>query len=82
MRNKADEEFLRQFGKAVAKRRQSLRLSQEELAERADLSRTYTADVERGNRNLGILNLRRIAKALEIPPGGLLDRLDDWEKNR
>lgn len=79
MRDEVDNEFLKQLGHAIAKRRQSLRLSQEELAERADLSRTYLGDLEVGNRNVGVLNLRRIAKALEVPPGKLLDGLDAWK---
>lgn len=44
------------FGLAIQKRRGVLKLSQEEAAARAGIHRTYFADVERGTRNIGILN--------------------------
>lgn len=46
-------------------------LSQEGLAERADLHRTYVTDVERGARNLSILSIAKLARALEIPISAL-----------
>jgi transcriptional regulator with XRE-family HTH domain len=54
------------FGKAVRKRRRELDISQEELAERADLHRTYISDVERGEVNPSLDNVEKLAKALEI----------------
>ena len=41
-------------------------LSQEELAARAGLHRTYLADIERGSRNVALLNIEKIAAALSI----------------
>lgn len=64
--------LLEAIGSAVAKRRSELGLSQEELAERAEVHRTYISDVERGTRNLSVLTLDRIANALELPVGVLL----------
>jgi transcriptional regulator with XRE-family HTH domain len=64
--------LLLNIGGAVAKRRIELDLSQEELAERAGLHRTYISDVERGLRNLSILTLERIAEGLDVPIGALL----------
>jgi len=53
-----------------AKRLRSLRkeagISQEELAFRAKLDRTYVSSVENGKRNISILNIEKIAKALGI----------------
>jgi transcriptional regulator with XRE-family HTH domain len=55
------------FGDALRKRREQLALTQEEFAERARIHRTYLSDVERGRRNLSLVNIERIAIALEIP---------------
>lgn len=53
------------FGRAVRQRRRELGLSQEGFAERSDLHRTYISGIESGNRNVGLVNVYRIAKALE-----------------
>ena len=60
-------EILRKFGKRV----QELRLkkgitSQMDLAYKAKLDRTYIGGVERGERNIALVNIEKIAKALEI----------------
>ena len=60
------------LGRAVRKRRLDLRLSQEKLAERADLHWTYIGGIERGERNVSLLNIVRIAKALQVTPSDLL----------
>lgn len=54
------------FGESVKSRRALLGLSQEKLAERANLHRTYISDVERGSRNVSLENIERLARALEI----------------
>jgi CheY-like chemotaxis protein len=54
-----------QFGTAVRTRRKRLGFSQEELAGRAGLHRTYVADIERGARNLSLANIEKLARALE-----------------
>jgi transcriptional regulator with XRE-family HTH domain len=69
----SDARFLHSFGKAVRKHRRAIGLSQEKLAELADLHRTYIADIERGTRNVGLINIVRLAEALRIAPGKLLD---------
>ena len=63
--------LLEAIGISVSKRRIELGMSQEELARRAGVHRTYISDVERGVRNVSILTLERIASALEIPLGVL-----------
>lgn len=65
--------FLRSLGFAVKKLRESQGLTQEALAEKADLDRTYLSDIERGGRNPGIKNVARLAKALDVTPSRLLE---------
>jgi len=64
--------LLQSFGTAVRDRRQELELSQEELAARAGLNRTYIGDIERGARNVALVNITLLASALEIKPSSLL----------
>jgi transcriptional regulator with XRE-family HTH domain len=52
--------------------RKEAKLSQEELAHRAGLDRTYISQVERRRRNLTIIALSKIAAALSVPPDRLL----------
>ncbi len=54
------------IAKNIRKHRLRLDLSQEELAERAHIHRTYIGSVERGERNISIDNIERIAAALGI----------------
>jgi len=54
------------FGKAVRKRREAVGVSQERLAELAGVHRTYVGDVERGERNIALINMQRIARALGL----------------
>ena len=60
------------LGQRVRKFREKADISQEELAHRADLDRTYVGGVERGERNLGILNLLTLAEALGVSASTLL----------
>jgi transcriptional regulator with XRE-family HTH domain len=61
-----------QLGKAVRQKRLAMGLSQEALAEKADLHWTYIGGIERGERNVSLLNIVRIARALGIAPARLL----------
>ena len=58
--------ILTAFGKAIRKFRSSAGLSQEDLAERAELHRTYIGDIERGERNVSLINMEKLAKAANI----------------
>lgn len=58
--------ILNLFAHNVQKRRKELGLSQEKLAERAGLHRTYIGMIERSEKNITLLNIARIAKALDI----------------
>ena len=62
------------FGTSVKDRRNILGISQEELAERADLHRTYVSDIERGIRNLSLESIERLAHALETSIPALFPR--------
>jgi transcriptional regulator with XRE-family HTH domain len=64
------------FGQSVATHRRKKELSQEQLAEKADLDRTYISDIERGIRNPGIKNVIRLAKALGITTSELVKGVD------
>jgi transcriptional regulator with XRE-family HTH domain len=55
------------FGDAVRGRREELGLTQEDLADRAGIHRTYLSDVERGSRNVSLVNIERLAAALSLP---------------
>ena len=63
---------LRRFGAKVRAERVRLGVSQEALADLAGLHRTYLGGVERGERNVGLLNIVRIAKALGVSSATLV----------
>lgn len=57
----------------LRKKREQLGISQEALADRANLHRTYVGSVERGERNISIDNIERLAIALGVPAASLLE---------
>jgi transcriptional regulator with XRE-family HTH domain len=65
------DEILRLFGERLRELRTERNLSQESLAELAGLDRNYIGQIERAERNVALVNIVRIAKALEIEPGEL-----------
>lgn len=62
------------FAFNVRKTRERLGLSQEALADAAGLHRTYVGSVERGERNISIDNIERLASALGVSPASLLEK--------
>ncbi|MBO5296199.1 MAG: helix-turn-helix transcriptional regulator [Candidatus Homeothermus sp.] len=54
------------FGKKILEKRLSLKISQETLANMADIDRTYLPDIEKGRRNVSLTIADRIAKALGV----------------
>jgi DNA-binding XRE family transcriptional regulator len=67
-RHYMSEGFLLHLGDAIRNRRVSLYLSQEELGLRANLGRTYITAVENGLRNISMITLLRISRALKNRP--------------
>ena len=61
-----EHRILRHFGTKVRKLRKAKGWSQEELAIRAKLHRTYIGSIERSERNVRLLNIERIAKAFSV----------------
>jgi len=61
------------FGKKVKKFRLSKGLSQEAFADKADLDRTYISSIEKGERNVSLVVIEKIAAALEIEISHLFD---------
>ena len=70
-----DPQFLVRFGQRVRELREAQGLSQEAFAEECGLDRTYISGIERGKRNVGLENVRILAKALDIPLSRLFEGL-------
>ncbi len=66
MGKRARADIRERFGFAVKDRRESLGLTQEEFAERAGIHRTYLSDIERGTRNVSLINIERVAQGLSM----------------
>lgn len=71
--SKRTNQQLLMFGNAVRRRRIALGLSQEALADICELDRTYIGGIERGERNVAIINILKLAKALKTTPAKLFD---------
>lgn len=65
--------ILLKFGKQVRKIRLEQSLSQEELADKAGVHRTYIGMIERAEKNITLENIEKIAKALGVSPRELVD---------
>jgi transcriptional regulator with XRE-family HTH domain len=63
------------FGRAIRRIREEQGINQEEAAERCGLHRTYYSGIERGVRNVSIVNIERVAKGLKTSLSGLFERL-------
>lgn len=70
---KDEKTFLVQIGSRIREIRIEADLSQEKLAFESELDRTYVGSVERGERNISVINLRKIAKALKCKTVDLLN---------
>lgn len=64
-----------QFGNRIKELRRDKKMSQEELAELAYLHRTYIGGIERGERNICLVNLKKIANAFNMSISKLLENL-------
>lgn len=67
---------LKNVGETIREIRNDSALSQEQLAHNSGLDRTYIGSVERGERNISVLNLKKIADALNVNTSDLLKNLE------
>lgn len=70
--NKDDRQFLERVGFRIRERRLAAGLTQAGLADRCGLHRTFIGSVERGERNVALLSLRKIAASLRVSAADLL----------
>lgn len=63
-----NENIQKKFGSRLRQIRQNMGLSQEELAHLSNLDRSYVGGVERSERNISLVNIHKIADALNISP--------------
>lgn len=68
-----NHKILQKFGKRIKKLRDAKGWTQETLGDKAGLHRTYIGNIEQCNRNVSLLNIERLAKALKTTPSKLLD---------
>ena len=72
MRKPVEAQLQKRFGKRVRDLRKQKGLSQEGLALACDLDRTYIGGVERGERNISLINIHKVSRALGVSPCELL----------
>jgi transcriptional regulator with XRE-family HTH domain len=77
MKKRKKSDIRERFGFAVKIRREELHLTQEDLADRARIHRTYLSDIERGSRNVSLINIERLAVALSLSLSDLFHLVND-----
>jgi len=73
--NLDDKKFLAALGERLREKRTAAGLTQEQLAVKTQLHRTFIGSVERGERNVSILNLRLLARKLRVSLDAILNGL-------
>ena len=68
-----DKRVLRLFGVRLIQLRKARGWSQEDLAHESGMARSYIGGIERGQRNLALVSIRKLAETLKVPPPVLLD---------
>jgi transcriptional regulator with XRE-family HTH domain len=76
MKKRPERDIRERFGFAVKDRREALGLTQEEFAEKAGIHRTYLSDIERGTRNVSLINIERVALALSLKLSTLFEHVE------
>lgn len=76
MKKQGHPDIRERFGFAVQARREALGLTQEDLADQARIHRTYLSDIERGTRNVALINIERLARALDLPLSELFRQVE------
>ena len=82
MEDQEKQHHLVLFGEGLRKLRTISRFSQEELAERAGIDRSYLGGIERGEHNLALINIIKISNALNLEPYELLKPLTAKQDNQ
>ena len=77
MGHKQEDDVKHRFGRRLASLRKRLGWSQEQLALESGLARSYLGGVERGQRNIALENICRLASSMGFPPYVLLDFEDN-----
>jgi transcriptional regulator with XRE-family HTH domain len=75
-------DILQKFGQHLRSLRLARQVSQEQLAADAGLHRTYVSSVERGERNVSLVNIERLARALEVPLPEMLPPVDSSRRGK
>ena len=75
MTSLADKKFLRDLGDRIRQKRLERGWTQDQLGEKCSLHRTFIGSVERGERNVSILNLKLMAGVLRVRMSELVDQL-------
>lgn len=71
------EALVNALARVIEARRQALAISQEELAKRAGISRTYLSDIERGLRNISVVTLTKLARAMQSDASTMLSEAEN-----
>ncbi len=72
-----EADILKRLGALVRERREALDLTQEALAAKAGMNRSYVGDIERGARNIALTNLVKLAAALDFRLADLIRQLEE-----
>lgn len=72
---KSEDDVLKRFGKNIRRLRLDRNLSQEAFADECGLDRSYIGGVERGERNIALKNIERIAKSLRRPISEIMEEV-------
>lgn len=77
-----ENEIKQNFGYTLRVLRKERNYSQEKIAESTGLHRTYISDIERGDRNVSLLNIIKICDALDITPSSFFLCMERGENSR
>lgn len=71
-----ENEIKRRFGNTLRSLRTEKGYSQEYIGEKTGLHRTYISDIERGDRNLSLINIMKICKVLDVRPSTFFNNME------
>jgi transcriptional regulator with XRE-family HTH domain len=77
--DKVADGLVSSLARTLERRRQEMRMSQEDLSRKAGLSRTYLSDIERGLRNISVVTLHKLAEALSTKASLMLEAAEQMD---